>query len=212
MRAWALLGLAIGCAACDDCKKGSSAPEVASPGDVAAAKTKVETIDAARRAALASAKETITGRNDLGVCPVELGTFGVGNAKDITGAKKAWGGYDVPRWKADRGDDFLANFPDELCAIERLGIAYADEVGTKPGPRGFQLASVLRDTSPSKWQVDDLVKTDDAFDFELVIDDEIPPKIVSDSTFAPGVIRARFYVWDNAKSAIGLPAVALTRG
>lgn len=211
MRRWAACGLLL-FVACDDCKKGSSAPEVASAADVAAAKAKVTTLETARRAALASAKETIAGRNDLGPCPVELGTFGVGNAKDITGAKKAWGGYDVPRWKADRGDDFLANFPDELCAIERLGIAYADEVGTKPGPRGFQLASVLRDTSPSKWQVDDLVKTDDAFDFELVIDDEIPPKIVSDSTFAPGVIRARFYVWDNAKSAIGLPAVALTRG
>lgn len=39
-------------------------------------------------------------------------------------------------------------------------------------------------------------------DFELVIDKEVPAKVVSDKEFEPGVLRGRFYVWDNAKRAI----------
>jgi hypothetical protein len=201
LRALAYLGL-LACTACDDCGKSSGESPKVSPQDLAAGKAKVEAIETARKAALVAAKASITARSDLGPCPVDIGQLGPPPAQGLPGSKTAWGGYDVARWSPDRGHDLLANFPDELCAIERLGIAYADEVGTKPGPRGFQLASLLGDTEPRKWQLDDLLKTENAYDFELVIDAEIPPKIVSDKEFEPGHIRARFYVWDNGKNAI----------
>jgi len=201
LRALAYLAL-LTCAACDDCGKSSGESPKVSAQDLAAAKAKVESIETARKAALAAAKDTIAARSDLGPCPVDIGDLGPPSTKDLSGSKTAWGGYDVARWSADGGKDFLASFPDELCAIERLGIAYADEVGTKPGPRGFQLASLLGDTEPRQWQVEGLLKTENAYDFELVIDAEIPPKIVSATEFEPGHIRARFYVWDNGKNAI----------
>ena len=201
LRALAYLGL-LTCAACNDCGKSSGGSPTVSAQDLAATKAKVESLETARRTALAAAKETIVARSDLGPCPVDVGDLGPPSTKDLSGSKTAWGGYNVSRWSPNGGNDFLASFPDTLCAIERLGIAYADEVGTKPGPRGFELASLLADTEPHQWQVDGLVKTKNAYDFELVIDAEIPPKIVSDTEFETGHIRARFYVWDYDKNAI----------
>lgn len=188
---------------CDDCKKsgGGDTVENASPADVKAATDRVQEVEAARKAALASAKTTAIPRMDLGACPVETPHFGVSGTDPILGGKTAWGGFDIPRYDERKGNDILANMYDELAAIDRLGIEYASEVGVKPGPNGFRLQEMLRSPSPSKWESDDLKKLDGT-DFELVIDDELPPKIVSDTAFEAGIIRARFYVWDNVKKAI----------
>lgn len=197
------------------CKKdpASETAAIASPSDIASARAKTEELEKARKAALGSARGTIVPRPDLGKCPVAIPEFGpprFGN-KDLTGSKQAWGGFDVSRYEPGREDDFLANFPDELASIERLGIAYADEVTQKPGPRGFRMHSLAGDKSPSRWQVEALLKTEDAFDFELVIDDEIAPEMVGNDKFVAGTIRARFYVWDVDKRAIVCAARALAQ-
>jgi hypothetical protein len=193
------------------CKReaASERAATASAKDIADATAKTEQLEKARKAALAGARGTVVPRPDLGKCPIEVRSFGPPAGLGITGSKTAWGGFDVPRWKADRGTDILANFPDELASIERLGIAYVDEVGTKPGPRGFRLASLLRDKEPSRWQAEELLKTEKEHDFELIIDDETLPEVVGEDKFASGTMRARFYVWDYEKGAIVCAARAL---
>lgn len=196
------------------CKKDSTSEPgaLASPSDIAAAKAKTEEIENARKAALGSARGTIVPRPDLGKCPVTIPEFGPPRAgRDLTGSKQAWGGFDVSRYTPGRENDFLANFPDELASIERLGIAYADEVTQKPGPRGFRMHSLATDKSPGRWQVDALMKTEGTFDFELVIDDEVAPEMVGNDKFVAGTIRARFYVWDVDKRAIVCAARALAQ-
>lgn len=199
-----VVALALGAFA--GCSKKEAPPDTVSAADFASAKAKVAELDAARTAALGAAKDAIVGRADLGRCPVDVGTFGPQSNTDLTGTKKAWGGYDVKPWKDHvSGSDVFAGFADELCAIERLGIEQADEAGQKPGPRAIQMMALERDKdllAPSKWQVDGLRKTQGEVDFELVIDAELPPQIVSEKSFSPGIIRARFYVWDYEKSAI----------
>lgn len=196
------------------CKKDapSEPSATASPGDVAAARAKTEELEKARKAALGSARGTIVPRPDLGKCPVAIPEFGPPRiGRDLTGSKQAWGGFDVSRYQPGRENDLLANFPDELASIGRLGIAYADEVTQKPGPRGFRMHALASDPSPGRWQVEALLKTEGAVDFELVIDDEVAPEMVGNDKFVPGTIRARFYVWDVDKRAIVCAARAIAQ-
>jgi GMP synthase (glutamine-hydrolysing) len=199
---------------CDKCGGGGTTSKEADPAAVEQAKTLVAEIDKARREAMVSARGTVRPSTAGAPCPV---TFDPIFSRDeatpdpLRGGdktKKAWGGYDVPRYDP-KADDLLGGFADELCAIEGVGIEYAEESAVKPGPLAFSLREALRGT-PSEWQVKDILDgTRHPVDYELVIDAEVPPKLVSDKEFEPGFLKGRFYAWDNQKRTIVCSASVL---
>lgn len=142
--------------------------------------------DEARRAALAAAKARVSARPELGKCPFAVHTLA---GQDDPALAPSPGHYDVPRLGTTDGGR-RAETADDRIAIEDLGIAYADEVATKPGPWP------RRTTTPetAKGYLDPSTR---GADYTLVIDDETPARVTGPASFVPGTLRGRFYVWDR---------------
>lgn len=181
----------------------SSAPTgpMATPDDISAARAKIEAADKARREAFAKAKDTTVPRTDLGVCPARYEPLAAMKSPSIMPSESR-SGYDVAKWDPKAPNDFMTRFADELVAIERIGISYAEE-REKPGPNWFRFESDVRSANVAKSTIDRATDfSRDPEDYQLIIDHEIEGKIGKEETFESGLLVGRFYVWDHQKGAI----------
>ncbi|MBK8213009.1 MAG: hypothetical protein IPK71_04600 [Myxococcales bacterium] len=167
-----------------------AAPQL-SPEDLAKVTRTILDDDEARRAALAGAKSNVTPRPELGNCPIGVHTLA---GQDDPALAPSPGHYDVPRLGTTDGGR-RAETADDRIALEDLGIAYADEVATKPGP--WPRRTTTPDTA--KAYLDPSAR---GADYALVIDDETPAKISGPTSFVPGRLRGHFYVWDRRSREI----------
>jgi hypothetical protein len=218
MNARTLAALAI-VAGCSKTGAGGGATELARDKEiVASAKQADAAMDAIRRDALVKAKGTVVPRPDLGACPVRWEPHLAPKTSFDGDAATNTAYWNVPRW--DPSDASIAGlFPmhmeDEMVSIERLGIAFADEVAQKPGPRHFRIESDAYSLPLGPRTRDTLTKVVDATyepdDYELVIDDEIAARPAADGSFVPGVLAGRFYVFDHPKRAVVCAADVVVR-
>ena len=179
----------------------SSSGPPATTEEIEAARAKVQGLDKARREAIGKAKDTIVPRPDLGPCPVRYEPMAAMKRPTIV-KPESRSGYDVPKWDPKRPNDLMGNFADDLVAIERIGISYAEEADQKPGPHWFRFESDVR-FRPEKSGIDRVLDfTSDPNDFQLVIDREIEGKVGSGETFESGLLIGRLYVWDHQKVGI----------
>lgn len=198
--------------AASGCKKDPNAADPAADKALIAKATKIdEEMDKTRRDALVAAKDKLGPRADLGKCPHEWKpTFGT---KDAYGtAANNPGLFDVPRWKKKdtAKDDPLAfltdlHLEDGMASIHRVGIAFADEVDVKPGPRHFRMDTKEPLSGYTRGELQKYVDpSHEPVDFQLIIDKEIPAKLGTgeEKKFEPGLVVGRFYAYDHTKKEV----------
>jgi hypothetical protein len=190
-------------------------PETLDPAFAADVRRRADEQDAIRRDVLAKAEDAVVPREDLGECPNKTSDY---HLKTLTEKKErspivkpeTFAQYDVAPWDAGRRKDsefdvLGSNWRDDMMGISKIGIAQLGEVADKPGPRWFRLYSETKGAM-SEYQrksvQDELDPSKDAFDYELVIIREMPPKMKTATEFEAGLLLGRFYVYDHAKRAI----------
>ena len=175
-------------------------------------------MDKLRRATIVAAKTPIVPRADLGPCPIKWVPHLAPNMALEGDAATNTTYWNVARW--DASDEKILgivspHMDDTIVAVERLGIAFADEVPDKPGPRHFAILSAADSRPLGARQRGELEKyVDPAYeptDQQLVIDAEVDAKMTGDKEFEPGLLKGRFYVYDHTRREVVCAAHVLVK-